>query len=215
MADTKMEVVEKENKAADKLVDIKTSNGKISLKGLMMIVNAVTDSVFIERNERVEFAAELYEVLLAYWKIGAFYPHTEVLKNSLDLFFIDYIDGKYYKEIEELKSNRLAQYIENAVEKKVAAKMRQIENPLVNSMVKLVDIASVLGQKYVDDIDKIGTSDIKGFIEDFAKLAKVTNPQTVTDAVIKRHKSENSEASSAAPAAGKKRAPKKSGNSVE
>lgn len=209
MANTKKNAAaEMVDNTVEKPVDIKTENGRMSLFDLSKIVNTVVDSVFTERNGRIEFTAELYEVLLAYLEIGAFYPRTRVLESGLDLFFIDYIDGKYYRELGELKANRLAQYIENAVEKKVAAKMRQIENPLINSMVKLVDVATVLAQKYVDDIDNIGTSDIKGFIEDFAKLAKNTNPQTVTDAVIKLHKND-AENGAAKPVEKAKAAPRK------
>lgn len=199
----------------DKIVDVKSGSGVLTLSDISKIVNTMVDSVFVERNGKIEFAAELYEILLAYLEIGAFYPETGVLENSVELFFVDYINDKYSRELSELALDRTAQYIDGAVKRKIEFRMRQVENPLVNSMVKLIDIASVLGQKYVDDIDKIGTSDIKGFIEDFAKLAKVTNPQTVTDAVIKLHKAENSETDGAAPAAGKKRASKKSGNAVK
>lgn len=192
MANTKKTVVaEKVENNAESLVDIKADNGQMTLVDLSKIVNTVVDSVFVDRNGNIEFAAELYEVLLAYLEIGAFYPHTGVLENSLDLFFIDYIDGKYHKELGELKYNRLAQYIDNAVKQKIEARMRQIENPLISSMVEFVDVATVLAQKYVDDIDNIGTADIQKFIKDFGSLAKKTNPQTVTEAVIKMHRAEN------------------------
>lgn len=187
----KTTAAEKVENTAEILVDIKAENGIMSLLNLSKIVDTVVDSVFVERNGNIEFAAELYEVLLAYMEIGAFYPHTGVLKNSLDLFFVDYIDGKYHKELGELKYNRLAQYIDNAVKQKIEARMRQIENPLINSMVKFVDVATVLAQKYVDDIDNVGAADIQKFIKDFGSLAKKTNPQTVTDAVIKMHRAEN------------------------
>lgn len=191
MANTKKTAAaEKVENTAENLADIKADNGRMSLLGLSQIVNAVVDSVFIERNGNIEFAAEWYEVTLAYLEIGAFYPQTGVLENNLDLFFIDYIDGKYYRELAELKLNRLAQYIDNAVKQKVEARMRQIENPLINSLVKFVDIASVLAQKYVDDIDNVGAADIQKFIKDFGSLTKKTNPQTVTDAVIKMHRAE-------------------------
>lgn len=194
MANTKKTAAaEKVENTAENLADIKVDNGRMSLLGLSQIVNTVVDSVFIERNGNIEFAAEWYEVTLAYLEIGAFYPQTGVLENSLDLFFIDYIDGKYYRELAELKLNRLAQYIDNAVKQKVEARMRQIENPLINSLVKFVDIASVLAQKYVDDIDNVGAADIQKFIKDFGSLAKKTNPQTVTDAVIKMHRAEMAE----------------------
>lgn len=215
MANTKKTVTGKntaENKIGN-IAGIKRENGVLSLFDLSKIVNAVVDSVFIERDGRLEFAAELYEVLLAYMKIGAFYPQTGVFENSLDLFFIDYIDNKYHKETSELEFNPLAKYIDNAVKHKVDARMRQIENPLINSLVKFVDIASALSQKYVDDIDNVGTSDIKGFIRDFAELAKQTNPQTVTDAVIKLHKAENGNAETSVEKT--KSAPKKQGSRVK
>lgn len=192
MANTKKTTTaEKVENNAENLVDIKADNGQMTLVDLSKIVNTVVDSVFVERNGNIEFAAELYEVLLAYLEMGAFYPHTGVLENGLDLFFVDYIDGKYHKELGELKYNRLAQYIDNAVKQKVEARMRQIENPLISSMVEFFDVATVLAQKYVDDIDNIGAADIQKFIKDFGSLAKKTNPQTVTEAVIKMHRSEN------------------------
>lgn len=198
MANTKKTAAaEKVENTAETLADIKTENGMMSLFNLSKIVDTVVDSVFVERNGNIEFAAELYEVLLAYLEIGAFYPHTGVLENSLDLFFIDYIDGKYHKELGELKYNRLAQYIDNAVKQKVEARMRQIENPLINSMVKFVEVATVLAQEYVDDIDNVGAADIQKFINDFGSLAKKTNPQTVTEAVIKMHRAENAKESEA------------------
>lgn len=191
MASTKKTTAEKKvDNTAENISDIKADNGRLSLLSLTTIVNTVVDSVFVERNGNIEFAAELYEVLLAYLEIGAFYPQTGVLENSLDLFFIDYIDNKYYRELGELKLNRLAQYIDNAVKQKVEAKMRQIENPLINSLVKFVDIASVLAKKYVDDIDNVGAADIQKFIGDFGSLVKKTNPQTVTDYVLKMNKKE-------------------------
>ncbi|MCM1062841.1 MAG: hypothetical protein NC452_21585 [Eubacterium sp.] len=174
----------------DKKPDNIDFSGKLSLTDAAKIINTVVDSTFIERNGVMEFAAEYYEVLLAYMEIGAFFPETGVLENGVHLFFLDYIDGKYYKELNELKANSLAQYIEIAVNRKIEAKMRQIENPLINSLTKFVNTAGVLAQKYVDDIDNVGTDDIKGFIANFAEFAKKTNSQTVTDAVIKMHKAD-------------------------
>lgn len=171
---------------------VKSNNGKLSLVEIVEVINTIVDSMFVERNGTIEFAAEYYEVLLAYFKIGAFYPETGVFENGLFIFFTDYVDGKYSKELDELKFNRYAQYIDNTVKQKAEARMRQIENPLINSLVKFVDVAAVLAQKYVDDIDNIGTADIKKFITDFANVAKKTNPQSVTDAVIKMHRAENS-----------------------
>lgn len=189
-------------------IDIKATNGRLSLVEMSEIVNTVVDSVFTERNGNIEFAGELYEVLLAYMEVGAFYPHTGVFENGLGLFFGDYIDNKYHKELEELKYNRLVQYIENAVNKKVEARMKQIENPLINSMTKLVDAANVLAEKYVDDIDNVGTSDMKGFITNFVELSKKTNPDTVAEKVIKMYRAEMEKKDKSETAVVEKAAPK-------
>lgn len=92
----KIEAVEKteENDISEMPVKIKGKNGRLTLGDVAEIVNAIGNSVFVERNGKIEFAAEYYEVLLAYFEIGAFYPKTEVLENSVNLFFTDYIGGK-------------------------------------------------------------------------------------------------------------------------
>lgn len=189
------ESVEQIEKAenTDDVKNVMAVNGKLSLTDVGIIVNTVADSVFIERNGRIEYAAEIYEVLLAYLEIGAFFPETEVFENSLGLFFIDYIDGKYCGELDKLKNSVLAQYIENAVKRKIEARMKQIENPLFNSLEKFVDTATALAQNYVDDINNVGADDIKKFIQDFAGFAKKTNPQTVADKVMKMHINEMAE----------------------
>lgn len=199
----KVEMVETAEKneeinVAEKSVKLKGKNGILTLTDVAAIVNAIVDSVFIEHNGKIEFAAEYYEVFLAYFQIGAFYPQIGVFENGVGLFFMDYIDNKYHKELAELKYNALAKYIENAVVKKIEAKMRQIKNPLVNSLVKFVDLASVLAQKYVDDIDNVGAGDIKQFIADFSDFAKKNNTDTITDAVIKLHQKEAEKTKSAA-----------------
>lgn len=183
-----------ENGSAEKLVKLEGKSGKLKLSDVAEIVNAIVDSVFVERNGKIEFAAEYYEVLLAYFQIGAFYPETGVFDDGIGLFFMNYIDGKYHRELDALEHNNLAKYIKNAVVKKIEAKMRQIENPLINSLVKFVDLASVLAEKYVDDIDNVGSSNIKKFIGDFANFAKNNNTQTITDAMYKLHLKEAADA---------------------
>ncbi|MCM1167421.1 MAG: hypothetical protein NC299_16830 [Lachnospiraceae bacterium] len=165
--------------------NISVNGGKLSLIDVAEVVNAVVDMVFRERDGQMEFAAEYYEVVLAYTKIAAFFPETGVRNDDIFTFFEDYIGGKYVKELEKMGYDPLAQYIDNAVNLKIEAKKRQIENPLVNSLTRLADTVNVLASKYVDDIENVGTADIKKFIEDFAKLSKKTNPQTVTDTVMK------------------------------
>lgn len=173
--------------------NVVTANGKMSLNDVSVIVNTIVDSLFVERNGRLEYAAEIYEVLLAYMEIGAFFPNTKVFEDGLGVFFINYIDGKYYNQIGKLKYNTLAQYIENAVKRKIEARMKQIENPLFNSLERLIDAAGVVMQNYADNINNVGTDDIKRFIEDFAGFTKKTNPKTVADEIVKTRMNEMKE----------------------
>lgn len=189
MADSKKKAAVKADVDIKKeTLDVKTvpaKSGRFSLIDAAEVVNAVVDSVFRERNGQTEFAAEYYEVVLAYAKIAAFFPETGVTGDDIFTFFEDYIDGKYAKQLDDMKYEPMAKYIDNAVALKVEAKKRQIENPLVNSLTRLADTVNALASKYVSDIENVGTADIRKFIEDFAELSKKTNPQTVTDTVIK------------------------------
>lgn len=187
MAEIKMMVEKEINKENPKIVAL---DNKLSLDNVSKIVNSIVDSVFIKRNGRVEFAAEYYEVLLAYFEIGAFYPDLGVLEGGVWLFFDGYIEGKYSSELNKLKDNPYIQYIENAVKQKVQARMKQIENPLFESLLGLVENVSVLAQRYIDGADKIGTADIQKFIENFGTFSQKVNEQSLTDTVIQMHQSE-------------------------
>lgn len=197
-----------ENVSADSS-DIAVKNDKLSLSDMVQLVNTIVDSVIVNRNGTLEFAAEYLDVVENYVLMAAFYPQYGIADIGLALFFNDYINGVFFRELKELEVNGYAQYIRCAVEKKIEFKLRQIENPLINSATKFVDTASALTQKYVDDIDNVGTADIKGFLSDFSKLVKKTNPQTVTDAVIKLHKSNADGNSAEKPTENAKSSPKK------
>lgn len=174
-------------------------NRTVSLTDVSIIVNTVVDNVFTERNGKIEFSAEFYEVLLSYLEIGYFYPETKLFeksienKSSLNDFFVDYIDGIYQKEIDELKYNHIAQYIENAIKNKIDAKIKQIESPSLNSVAKFFEAATVLAEKYVNDIDNVGSNDIKTFLNDFAKFAKKTNPKSISETFLQIKKNELSD----------------------
>lgn len=180
----------KKNIKSENEITVKAENGKLSLRDVSVIVDTVINSVFVDVNGKTEYNAEIAAILIPYLEIGAFYPETEVFKDSedsLELFFSNYIDGKYDDKLNEIKNNRLAIYIEDAISKRIEYKLKQIENPLINSVINLVDNISAIANTYAKDIDNVGTSDIKKFIGDFANFAKVTNPKTITDSVVDKH----------------------------
>lgn len=182
--------VKSENAKVENTIDVKVDNGKLTLKDVSIIVDTVVNSSFAEINGKIEYNPEISAILIPYLEVGAFYPETEVFNNgdnSLEIFFNDYIDGKYDDKLNELGNNRLAAYIEDAIRQKIEHKLRQIENPLINSVINLIDNISTIANAYAKDIDNIGTSDIKKFISDFADFAKITNPRTITDSVVDKH----------------------------
>lgn len=180
----------KKNIKPENAIVVKAEDGKLSLRDVSVIVDTVINSVFVDVNGKTEYSAEIAAILIPYLEIGAFYPETEVFKDSedsLEIFFADYIDGKYDDKLNKIKNSRLAIFIEDAINKRIEYKLKQIENPLIDSVINLVDNISAIANTYAKDIDNVGTSDIKKFIGDFANFAKTTNPKTITDSVVDKH----------------------------
>lgn len=180
----------KKNVKPENTIAVKIENGKLSLRDVSVIVDTVINSVFVDVNGKTEYNAEIAAILIPYLEIGAFYPETGVFKDSedsLELFFEDYIDGKYDDKLNEIKNSRLAIFIEDAISKRIEYKLKQIESPLINSVINLVDNISAIANTYAKDIDNVGTSNIKKFISDFANFAKTTNPKTIADSVVDKH----------------------------
>lgn len=167
---------------------VKAKSNKFSLADIANLVNAVVETVFVERNGTVEFAAEYYEVILAYWSIRYFYPDLVTEDTGIFAFFNDYIEGAYKKQLSDLEYNTYWKYASKAIAEKVEQKKRQLENPVVTSLTNFLNTANILAQKYVDDIDNVGAADIKSFLNDFGKLAEKTNSENVTRAVLEANK---------------------------
>ncbi len=180
---TKSEISINEKVAIDKDIP---ENGRLSLMDIANLVNAVVETVFIERDGNIEFAAEYYEVVRAYWSMRYFYPHLINDDTGIFVFFEDYIKGVYDKELTDLIYNDYWEYADKAITEKVEIRKKQIENPVMNSITKFFNAAGILAEKYVNDIDNIGTADLKGFLKNFGKLAQNTNADKVARAVFEK-----------------------------
>lgn len=170
----------------------------LSFVEMASTVDTIVSSVIISNNGKSDFGAEYLEVVKYYVLIATFYPEHNVTEQGLALFFNDYVEGKYKIEIKRLEQNEYAQYVLRAVDKKLEFEIKRIESPIINSIERFVGLANDLLQKYVDDIDNIGTADIKGFLGDFAALAKNTTSEKIAKAVYdEQAKNEQAEAEKA------------------
>lgn len=180
-------IVNSTEKPKSKPIENKKKDEKLSFSDVRIIVDTIAEASFVENNGKLEYAPEIVSVLIPYFEIGAFYPDTNVLNGSLEEFFTEYIDGKYDMLIEELKNNRLAQYIEKAARQKIEYKSSQIDNPLITSLANLVGVITAIANNYADDINSVGTDDLKKFLKEFNSFAKKTNPATIADKVVEKH----------------------------
>lgn len=172
-------------KEADK--DIEPINGVIELDLINELIDTVLNFIFLNTSNGVVFRPIYIDLMLAYWKIDIYYPSLEISQKGVDYFFEKWINGEYDVCLEKLENNRQAQVIDTAIKHEIEFKKAQLQQPIVNAITEFVDIASVLAKKYVDDIDNIGSKDIKGFLERFAEFVSENNTSTITNEVLKRH----------------------------
>lgn len=184
-------IIEEQNdKIKFKNDNIEPNDEIMSLEQAEELINSVTDLVFLNTDKGIIFAPIYIDFMLAYWKIGFFYPYlgiSEKGKESINFFFDGWVNGEYDVYLEKVKDNKQAAIIDKAIERAIEFKKSQCQQPVLNSLAKLVDTLSVLAQKYVDDIDNIGSSDIKSFLERFMAFTSENNVQTITDEVLNRH----------------------------
>ncbi len=184
-------IVEEQNdKVKLKNDEIDPSNEIMSLEQAQELINSVTDLIFLNTANGIVFSPIYIDFMLAYWKIGFFYPSlgiSEKGEEGFDFFFNGWINGEYDVYLEKVKDNKQAAIIDKAIERAIEFKKSQYQQPVLNSLTRLADTLNILAQKYVDDIDKIGSSDIKSFLERFIEFTSKNNVQTITDEVLNRH----------------------------
>lgn len=179
---TPKKAVEKENNK-----NIESINEVMTLAQINELIRSVVNLVFVNTPNGVVFLPIYIDLMLAYWKVGYYFPSLETAQNGVDQFFVEWINGEYDICLEKLENNRQAKVIDKAIRDEIEFKKSQLQQPIVNSLTEFVNTASVLAKKYVDDIDNIGTKDIKGFLERFAEFVSENNTSTITDEVLKRH----------------------------
>lgn len=184
-------ITESVNNIIDEQNDKIEPNDEImSLEQVSELINSVTDLVFLNTNKGVIFAPIYIDFMLAYWKIGFFYPSlgiSEKGEEGISFFFNSWVNGEYDVYLEKIKDNKQTVIIDKAIERAIEFKKSQCQQPVLNSLAKLIDTFNILAQKYVDDIDNIGSSDIKSFLERFMEFTSENNVRTITDEVLNRH----------------------------
>lgn len=186
--------IENENVSSERMTPV-----KLSMSDVSDIVNAIVETVFVELDGRVDYAPEYYEVMSAYWELGAFYPNLKIFEKDISEFYDEYIDNKYHRELSDIALDRQAGYIDRAAKEKIEFRLKQIASPLVEELTALLSNVNVLAERYAKGMDEVSAGDFKKLVTDFAEFSKKTNPKTVTDTYLKMQAAVNGNNAVAAP----------------
>lgn len=113
-------------------------NKIISLSETTALIDAVVDTVFMERDGRIDYFPEYLEVTKAYYKIFFYYPEMIEGETIFD-FYTKYINGEYNEALNNYVDVKQSQYIDNAIDRKIEFRQNQVVNPLAYSLSNLLD----------------------------------------------------------------------------
>ncbi len=130
-------------------------NKVISLNETTALVDAVVDTVFMEKDGKIDYFPEYLEVAKAYYKVFFYAPQMIIEGETIIDFYLKYINGEYNEALNNYVDVRQGEYIDSAIEKKIAFRQNQIVNPFAYSLTKLLDNISA-----VTEIQKTNFKDV-------------------------------------------------------
>lgn len=123
-------------------------NKVISLNATTALVDAVVDTVFIEKDGRIDYFPEYLDVAKAYYKVFFFAPEMVIEGETIFDFYVKYINGEYNEALNNYVDVRQSKYIDKAIDKKIAFRQNQIINPFACSLTRLLNNVSSVVEKY-------------------------------------------------------------------
>lgn len=144
-------------------------NRIISLSETTALVDAVVDTVFMEKDGRIDYFPEYLDVAKAYYKVFFFTPQMIIEGETIFDFYVKYINGEYNEALSNYVDARQGEYIDNAIEKKIAFRQNQIVNPFAYSLTKLLDNISAVTEIQKTNFD---TVDINKLIEGISAMGE-------------------------------------------
>lgn len=163
---------------------------ELSLKETYALIEDVDNSAF-PKDEGEDLMSKFYltfcDVLIAYVELHHFF--SEEFKDVVNIpeFFDDYQSGKYVDYLAAINKTKTSKIVDEFVERRKQMIISKLNNPVSETFSKINEILDNLSEDFKD----IEPDTFKKFIGDFGNFAKETNPESVTDAMLKKVISEN------------------------
>ncbi len=156
-------------------------NKIISLNETTALVNAVVDTVFMEKDGRIDYFPEYLDVAKAYYKVFFYVPEMLIEGETIFDFYVRYINGEYNEALNEFVDVRQSQYIDNAIDRKIAFRQNQIVNPFAYSLTKLLDNISAVTETQKTNFDNL---DMKKLVDGIAAMGEKFDTEKVIELLI-------------------------------
>lgn len=186
MSNSKKTKIESTENTIDKTT-IEPITDIMSLEQVRELVDSILSLVFLKTDDGIVYMPLYEKVIYPYWKMGFYYPSLKISEMGFEDFYIKWINGEYNYQLDCILDNEQATFIDTLISDTIEFYKKQYQQPVINSLTNLINTVNILAQKYVNDIDNIGSSDIKGFLQRFMEFTAKNNTATITDEVLNRH----------------------------
>lgn len=157
----------------------------LSLKEVYALIEDVDNSAF-PKDESDDLMSKFYlsfsDVVVAYVKLHHYFDEEFKDVVSLPEFFDDFCSGKYADYLTAINKTTTSKIVDEFVERRKQMIINKLNNPVSGMISKINEILDT----FTEDFKDIEPDTIKKFINDFGNFAQENNPETLTDALLKK-----------------------------
>lgn len=154
------------------------------------LIDAVVNTVFIETDGVLDYHPEYLELAKAYYKIWYYVPEMIIEGETISDFYIRFVNGEYKEALANYADIRQSAYIDNAIDKKVEYKSKQISNPLTYSLSRVLNAIADIAESNKNNFDNV---DMQKLADGFVNLGEKFDMEKATQMIIDSVKKETKE----------------------
>lgn len=158
---------------------------ELTLKETYALIEDIDNSAF-PKDEGEDMMSKFYltfnDVVIAYVKLHHYFSEEFKDVISLPEFFDDLCSGKYADYLAAIGKTTTSKIVDEFVERRKQMIINKLNNPISETLSKINEILDTFSEGFKD----VEPDTIKRFINDFANFAKENNPETLTDALLKK-----------------------------
>lgn len=133
-------------------------------------------------NSLLIFNLPVCDVMVQYLKLHYYFP-TEFEKiEDFGEFFNNFYANKFKDYVSAIDKCETSKLIDEAVKTRKQIAIGRLQNPVTETLSKVNEILNT----FAEEFKSVEPDAIKKFINDFAKFAQENNPETLTDALLKK-----------------------------